>query len=194
MKRLFAASLLMSLASQQLSAGQVVVPVQLQDKVTCIYDAMTPEQREIVQTLLLQNMETDSDPFGDGPNAKEIKASLEDAMNSCVDQYAWSSGKTNGAMGYALFTLMVEALGPLLEADGVVLADIDAYITAKKSGFRLPGPPSKAMIAELFSHLAGKGWKLDNEKIKENAELYFSLQLGREAMRRLFAQNVTYRK
>lgn len=190
---IFAASLA-ALTMVPVCPALAAAPLPLKDSVTCIYDAMTPEQREIVQTLLLQNMESGGSPMGDNPSGKEIEASAKDAMDACVDKYAWSSGKSESAASFAMLSLLSEALGPLLEADGVVLDDIDGYIAVNKSTFRLNRAPSKAMSAGLFADLAKKGWNLGNERTKQGAELYFRLQLGREAARRMFAQNVTYRR
>ena len=165
----------------------------LRDSVTCIYDAMTAEQRDAVQAILLQNMENGGNPLGDKTTTKQIEATIKDATDACVDQYAWSSGKTFGASGYAMLTLLSEALGPSFEADGVIRADIDGYIALRKAGLNLNRGLTKAMSAELFAYLTTKGWKLDSPQTKQAAEMYFRLQLGREAARRQFAQNVTYR-
>lgn len=181
-----------------LAAGLVVVPGQLlaqaqparlPDSVTCVYDALAPEQRETIQVMMLEAESSGGDPIAQGMNSEEFDALLEDGRNACIDAFPWPAGKTDNATAYALLSLMMDGLHPIFEANSFAWADVDAYVAANRTRLRTNQPPSKAMFDALAAHLTAQGWTFDDDR-RQAMEMYFSMGLLREQLRKDFAEGI----
>lgn len=166
---------------------------KLADNVTCIYDAMSIQQRGNAEALLLEVVTNGGDPFAYRASDPELLAVFNEAHEACLERFSWSMGRTEASQSYALLTILLNALRPLFEADGIKLREIDAYFEANKASL-VTAPPSAAKEAALTKHLTAKGWSFENGQIRSGTRLYFFMIIGSEAARRQFAKNSSYGK
>jgi hypothetical protein len=190
---LAAAALASIAASPALAATPPAATPKLTNSVTCVYDAMSIEQREIAQVMLLESVTGGGNPFKDLQEDGELKALFGEAVDACIKLYAWSAGRTEASQGHALIVMVLQSAQPLFEADGVKMVDIDGYFETNKASL-MASAPSKTKEAALFKHLAAKGWSFETEQVKASAGFYFFLLQARESARRWFAQSSSYRK
>ncbi len=181
-------------AALSCAAPALAQTAPLTNSVSCVYDAMSVEQREMVQALMLSNDEMGGDPVVAAEGSAEIRALLTDASNACIDAYPWTSGKENNAVAYAIFTLLLDGIHPAMTAGGFAWADIDSYVTTNRARLRATAPPSPAMVTALSTHLASLGWSVSDARQREDIESYFTMLLLREYMRQGFASGVFYRE
>jgi hypothetical protein len=187
-----------SAQSANQAAAQPPAP-QLTNSVTCIYDAMSAEQREMVQALTFQldtggGDQGGGDPIAAAEGSAEVRALLTDASNACIDLYPWTSGKENNAVAYAIFTIVFDFIHPAMSEEGFDYADIDAYVETNRARLRASAPPSPAMLTAINTHLTGLGWNLAEAEQRDQVKDYFTMMLLREYMRQGFASGIFYRE
>lgn len=185
----FVMSVGLGLAAWPTLAWSQAVPARLPDAVTCVYEALTPEQRESAQVMMLEGESAGGDPLAGRMNSEELRTLLEEGQNACVDAYPWPAGKTDNSTAYATVTLLMEGLHPIFEANGFAWADVDAYVTANRARLRTSERPTAPMLEALAAHLTAQGWTFDADK-REAMEMYFSMHLFREQLRKDFAAGI----
>lgn len=194
MAKRYLLSALALLAPTGALAAPADAPARLQNNAGCVYEALGPDQREIAQVMLVELITKGGNPFEEVKKPGELKALTTDAIDACIKLYPWSAGKADASTGFAVFMMTIEAMTPVLEADGLKLADIDEFFRTNLPTWRLEGPPTPAMVNGLVAHLKAKGWDMEDQMLIGNAKFYFSLLVGRAAMVRYFSQFATYRR
>jgi hypothetical protein len=193
-RKVIAALALACAVAVQAAPPSPAVPAKLTNSVSCVHDAMSEEQREIAQVILLEGLNSGGNPVEKLKDDPDLKALFDEALDACITRFAWSSGRTESANFFALTAMLIQSVQPLLEKDGIVLADIDAYFEANKARLMAKQPSFIIEKAKMMTHLRNNGTQFETRQASDGAEFYFSLLIGREMARRWFAQSSSYRR
>lgn len=164
----------------------------LSNSVTCVYDAMAPEQREILQYLVVK-LDKQSNPFVLIDKPSEIKSLVDAGIDACIARYPWPQGKTKNAQFFALVAVMLDALRPQLEKDGHETLLIDAYVEANSARWKIPGFPKPEEEQAAADHFRSTGWTFADQQAENSVKYYFALAVARFHLRRGFALGQFYR-
>lgn len=163
----------------------------LPNSVTCVYDALAPEQREITQYLLVK-AGPKSNPFKLIDQPGDIKSLIDEGIDACLARYPWPHGKTKSAQYFALVSLILDVLRPQLEKQGHQTLLIEAYVEANSSRWRVPGFPTPAEEQAAVAHLRSLGWTFADGNEEGAVKNYFALTVARFHLRRSFATGLFY--
>ena len=159
----------------------------LSDSVHCVYDQMSPEDREMSLLLFEREVAAGKKYHAGSRNLKVIDRLINEAGVKCAQPYGWSRGRSDAAIGYAMNALMNEGIGQALEAKGHAAAPIDVYFTKHRSELAgnetIEGAASEAFRAYLIE----LGWAKGETETFGIAEFYLESLLTRDRQTRSFA-------
>lgn len=162
----------------------------LPSSVTCVYDAMPQEQRDIANGLFAATASRGVNPLKDTDTMDAIKALIGSAHNTCLDLYPWSVGQSGNAQGFAFASWMSDLTVGMLKALGRNPEDIDSYYTANKARLGIAISPTAAQITDLVAHLKTLGWTFDDTHAQGLAATHLEARFKREWYRRGFGEGV----
>ena len=156
------------------------------NSVACVYDHMSPEDREMALLLFEREVAvTVKFRFG-SRNLSVIGRLVNAARDRCAAAYAWPRGQSDAAISYAMNELMSSGLAQALEAKGHAAALIDEYYAKHRSEFAgietVTGPNSAALQGYLTEH----GWDKTEPTALGIAGFYLEALLTRERQARKF--------
>ena len=165
--------------------------LDVSNTVHCAYDLMSTEDREMALLLLEREVGSKSRSHANSPNLKVIDRLVDEARARCATPYAWSRGRSNAAVSYAMNELMSESVAQALEAKGRSAAPVDAYFAQHRAG--LAGMSEiKGSNAEAFrGYLLDQGWMKSEATTMAIAEFYLESLLTRENEAQHFAAAIT---
>lgn len=162
--------------------------------VACVYDQMSPEDREMA-LLLFEREVSAAVKFRFGSRDLTVIGRLvNEARDRCAAPYAWPRGQSDAAISYAMNELMSSGLAQALEAKGHAAALIDDYYAKHRSEFAgietVSGPNSAALQGYLTEH----GWDKAEPTALGIAGYYLEALLTRERQVRKFTAAATQTK
>ncbi len=181
-------------AATQLSAQPVALPagvsppasLQVSDTVHCAYDLMSTEDREMALLLLEREVGSSSKTHENSLNLKVIDRLVDAARDKCAAPYAWTGGRSEAAVAYAMNELMSEGVAQALEAKGHSIAPIEDFFTARRGDLaglsEITGANSEAFRAYLIT----RGWEKSESSSLGIAEFYLESLLHRDSEARRF--------
>lgn len=179
-------------AVAMLSAPAATAKPALPNSVTCVYDALAPEEREIAQLLLMKGREAGQEPLDSPETLDELEALVESGHNTCLDLYPWNNGQSGNAMGYALFGLMKDALSEGMTILKLPKAPIESYFQANKSALVRSNEPNAAQISAMLTSIKSADWPKDDPDADVSATAYLAMLIAQEKMRRGFASGIFF--
>ena len=161
--------------------------LDVSNTVHCAYDLMSTEDREMALLLLEREVGSSRKSHANSPNLKVIDRLVDEARARCAAPYAWSRGRSDAAVSYAMNELMSEGVAQALEAKGRSAAPVDAYFVQHRA--ELTGMSEiKGANAEAFQgYLIGQGWAKSETTTMAIAEFYLESLLTREDEAQHFA-------
>ena len=169
------------------------------DNVTCIGQALSPEDREIALVMFaestenepieaepaLENDAVEKPPF-QSEHMAEVFELLEEAHMRCLDLYPWNSGQSETSRLHAFLNIFGEAIARTLKLEERNIAIIDTFYEINKKKLanrnRLTAPEKAA----LATHLQMASWPMDDKGLLEFATDYAETLMMKEMLRRAF--------
>ena len=154
--------------------------------VHCAFDLMSTEDREMALLLLEREVGSSSTTHENSPNLKVIVRLVDAARAKCAAPYAWTGGRSDAAVAFAMNELMSEAVAQALEAKGHSIAPIEEFFTLRRGDLaglsEITGANSEAFRAYLIT----RGWEKSESSSLGIAEFYLESLLHRDSEARRF--------
>jgi hypothetical protein len=155
----------------------VAAPAQagprLPNNVTCVFEAMGQENREIALILVVDELQFGDPENRDSPRMKEVGVLLEAAHNRCLDFWPWTAGKSGSAMAWATGAIYREANAQAVGSTGHDPAVIEQWFAAHRAEIMAARDPARRWGGPLKDHLTGIGWGEKESAAVGFGELYF---------------------
>lgn len=140
--------------------------------VSCAYDYMGPEDREMALLLIAREI-VDGGKFSKtSPNVMAVDRLIAEAQEKCLDRFNWSIGRTESASGFALTSILTEALSQALASFELPVTPLGDYFAEN----RLLLSARKSMVLtdrlKLRGYLKERGWDKAREVDFAMAGLY----------------------
>lgn len=165
----------------------LAAPVQAQqavNTVSCAYDGMGREDREIALLLIAREFAQGGKFDLSSRNVTAVNELIAAAQQTCRKRFGWTARQSDAATNYALTAILGDALDQSLQAGGRSIAPLEQYYreneAARRSGKAGPG-------ARLGSYLSANGWDGASEPELSLARLYIEILIGKDLARREFA-------
>lgn len=173
------------------------------DNVTCIDQAMTPEDREIALVMFaestqinvadaeqaadlpLENEAGDVPPFA-SEHMAEVFELLEEAHMRCLDLYPWNSGQSETSRLYAFLTILGDATARTLTLAKLDIAAADGFYDAGKKKFANRNRLTDIEKTALAAHLQTASWPADDSALLGIVTDYVETRMMKEMLRRAF--------
>lgn len=161
------------------AAAPVVVPAPPLpgNKVQCVYDYMSVEDREMALLLFAREIADGGRFRKTSPNVKAVDRLIEEAHEKCLARFNWSVARSDAAMGYALAEILAEALGQAIETFGYPIGPLDSYLTDNRTRLLGKGAMGTAEQDQLSLHLKENGWEKAAQDELALASLYLETRL-----------------
>jgi hypothetical protein len=186
-------SLILALAAAGSTENALAQVARLSNSVSCPYEALGSERREIGQYLALQAMTANINPVDISERPGELMDMINDGMDACLKVYPWTAGKSKNAALFTVTNLFKDVMHSELDRLGHPVDKLDAFLATRRSTIRFDRPPSRALETELIANLRANGWKF-TDKDSENIPLsYYRAWLMGEYLTYAFGLNVFYR-
>jgi len=143
--------------------------------IPCLYDALRPEEREIIQYLLMGNRYAGRSPFVALDEPGGIKPYIDAAGELCRTTYGWSRARVRSAQTYTVSALLRDALDSTLQTDGYDTSAIVDYFERVRQPVWSGRMSIDRALAGLPGHLKASGWEIRNELTENLAKNYFIL-------------------
>lgn len=176
------------------------------DDVTCIYNALSVEDREIALIMFAEGTQNaaaadiaaiesaaqnDAADAGDkagfgGEHMGEVMELLEEAHMRCLDLYPWTSGQSEASRLSAFLGLMDDAITRMLKLDQMDGATLDNFYETNKKKFVQRSRLNKAEKLSLTAHLRSANWKVEDTALLAMAQDYTEALMMKEMLRRAF--------
>lgn len=154
------------------------------NSVSCAYDAMTAEDREIALLLMAREFGQGGAFVATSPNLTAIHELIEAAQRTCGTRFRWSAFRAEVAGSYALTALLGEAIAQSLQAAGHSIAPLDGYYREHGAALRRDG--RFAGDERLAQYLGQHGWDDATEFAVALAALYLETLIEKDEARRQF--------
>jgi len=155
--------------------------------VHCAYDQLSTEDREMALLLFEREVASGAKFHGGSRNLKVIDRLVDEAQVKCARPYAWSGGRSQAAIAYAMNELMSEGVSQTLEAKGHGTAQIEEYY-AKHRADLVGVTEVDGTRAEAFkTYLIDQGWTKTESATLGIAEFYLEALLTRDRQAQSFA-------
>lgn len=156
------------------------------NRVQCVYDYMSIEDREMALLLLAREIADGGRFRKTSPNVRAVDRLIEEAHEKCLARFNWSVARSDSATGFALAAILAEALGQALEAFGYPLAPLDAYLADNRAKLMAKGALEASDRDALSLYLEEKGWETAAEDELALAGLYLETRLLQDQAERRF--------
>lgn len=154
--------------------------------VRCVYEYLSPEDREIALLLLGREM-IDGGNFTDASkNIQVVNRLLAEAEAKCLDRFNWSIGRSKSATNWALTQILSEALVQALDYAGSKPADVDAYYAENRPLLRGKRAIEGADKEALNAYLIEKGWDAESKAQLGLAAIYLETYVMKDSDERWF--------
>lgn len=163
---------------------------KLPNSVSCVYEAMSADQRLKVQRLFTDAAFNNIDPTRDPVTARQIEGTINDASVACIKLYRWGPKKFDNAKPFAMFRVMQETWDDNMSARNMPPADITAYFQANAAPAQHGTRATEAEHQALQAHLRSLGWRIDEPTVAEIVRSYFNLLHVLAFIERAFADKV----
>jgi hypothetical protein len=161
--------------------------------VTCIFDSMSGEDREIAMVMLTAGMKSHADQMQGSNEAKEVEALLDDAHNACLDLYPWTSGQSGNAIEYAMNAIARDSITDVLKLGKYDSAIINGYFDANRKALaKYRSSDAVETDAALAAFLKEQGWDLEETGLAKLAGIYLAILWQQEKLRGGFARGVYF--
>jgi hypothetical protein len=172
--------------SDPVPALPVAVPLP-SNAVNCVYDYMSAEDREMSLLLIAREI-VDGGRFSKASkNVQAVDRLIEEAHQKCLARFNWSVARSDNATGFALTSILAEALGQALESFGHPPAPITDFFREDHGTLAGKRDFGKADQSRLKAYLADKGWGEVKEAEFGLARLYLETLMLRDEAERRFA-------
>ena len=157
------------------------------NSVHCVYDQLSTDDREMALLLFEREVMAGVKLHSGSRNLKVIDRLVDEARAKCSQPYAWSSGRTEAAIAYAMNELMSEGVSQALEAKDHGTAQIEDYY-AKHRGELAGLTDIDGSRADAFrSYLFDQGWAKGETSTLGIGEFYLESLLTRDHQAQSFA-------
>ena len=168
----------------QVSSAASLVP---SNSVHCVYDLMSTEDREMALLLFEREVASGAKFRAGSRNLRVIDRLVDEARIKCARPYAWSNGRSDAAIAFAMNELMSEGIAQTLEAKGHTTGKIEEYYgqhRAELAGLtQIEGTRADAFRAFLFD----QGWTKGEASTLAIAEFYLESLLAQDRQALTFA-------
>ena len=168
----------------QVSTAASLVP---SNSVHCVYDLMSTEDREMALLLFEREVAAASKFHAGSRNLQVIDRLVAEARIKCARPFAWSSGRSDAAIAYAMNELMSEGVAQALESKGHTTGKIEDYYAQHRSELagltRIEGDRADGFRA----YLVDQGWTKGETATLGVAEFYLESLLARDHQALSFA-------
>jgi hypothetical protein len=163
--------------------------------VTCIYDSMSREDREIALVMLTSGTKAGSEAMEGTDQGNEVEALLNEAHNACLDLYPWTSGESGNAMEYAMLGLMRDSMSDVLKLGKYDSNVINGFYDANRK-MLAKYRTAEAVEADpaLAPFLESQGWNLEETGLTKLAGIYLAVIWQQDKLRGGFARGVYFTK
>ena len=161
--------------------------LEVSNTVHCAYDLMSTEDREMALLLLEREVGSSRKSHVGSLNLKVIDRLVDEARARCATPYAWSRGRSDAAVSYAMNELMSEGVAQALEAKGRSAAPVEAYFTQHRAEFAGMSEIKGADAEAFRGYLLAQGWTKSELTTMAIAEFYLESLLTRENEAQQFA-------
>lgn len=148
--------------------------------IPCAYDALSVDEREIIQYVIASNKYSRRSPFLAIDEPGGIKPFLDRAVAVCRTAYGWNRAKSRASLFYTVSSLMRDVLDSILRTDGYDTALIVDYFERVRVSVFTGRMSVDRALAGLLSHLKASGWEFKSELTVTMAKNYFILLATKE--------------
>ncbi|MFM5950259.1 MAG: hypothetical protein ACKOPM_13700 [Novosphingobium sp.] len=165
------------------------------NSVSCVYDYMSEEDREISLLLIAREIVDGGNFRKTSKNVKGVDRLIEEAHQKCLARYNWSIGRSFSATDYALTAIMGEALDQAMIAVGYPVVPLGDFYRDNVPVLAGKNRLSAADQTRLKEHLKARGWEKATEPQLALAGFYVeTMMLKAESQRRFNAFGGTGRQ
>lgn len=126
--------------------------------VSCAYDYMGPEDREIALLLLAREI-IDGGKFRPGSkNVMAVDRLISEAQEKCLDRYGWSIARAQTASGYAMTAVLSEALDQAIASFELPIGPLNGFFAENRSQLANRSSLGANNLLRLKTYLRGQGW------------------------------------
>lgn len=160
------------------------------NSVRCVEQALSIEDREIALLLMFVRYGDSGEDRANWMRGMVVaERLLSQASDRCRMVHRWTRTRAAIARDYAFHSLTAQAMGQLVEAEGVrQAAPIEVYFNSNRAGLasspRLTAEQDRAFV----DYLAGQGWDREEESELRLARNYLDTLTKLEGDRRRFAK------
>lgn len=154
--------------------------------VTCAYDQMPIEDREMALLLFEREVVSGVKIHSDSRNLKVIERLVDEARAKCSARYHWSNAQMEAVTAYAMNELMIVGVTQALEAQRHSSGIIDAYYTKHRNGLVGFEKIEGANADEFHAYLLEQGWVKSEAATTMLAEFYLEALLARDHQTQAF--------
>lgn len=124
---------------------------------------------------------------GGSRNLKVIDRLVDEAQVKCAQPYAWSGGRSQAAIAYAMNELMSEGVSQALEAKGHGTGQIEEYYDKHRADLFGVDEVDGAKAEAFKTYLFDQGWTKTETATLVIAEFYLEALLTRDRLAQSFA-------
>lgn len=157
--------------------------------IPCVYDALSTEEREIVQYVIASNKYAERSPFKAIDEPSGIKPFLDRAVDVCRSAYGWSRPKQRASLFYTVSALMRDVLEATLRTDGYDTSPIIDYFEQVRPLVFTGRMTVPRALNGLPAYLKANGWEFRSEATAAYARNYMILLITKEDAGNGFAAN-----
>lgn len=169
------------LAAFTLMLPAPVLAQQPVNSVSCAFDSMGQEDREIALLLIARE-------FGQGgkfaPSSRNVSAVndlIAEAQQKCRLRFSWSAVRADAASNYALTAILGEAIGQSLQSTGRSIASLEQFY--RQNPVSQAGRSNQRRLA---GYLGEQGWAEATDSELFLAWLYLETLMAKDQERRRF--------
>ncbi len=169
------------------------------NNVRCVYDYMGAEDREMALLLMAREIADGGRFRKTSKNVMVVDRLIEEAHQKCLNRFNWSIGRSDAATGYALASVLSEALSQAVDSFGKPMAPIAEYYTTNRASLAGKYDLTRTQQVRFTAYLKKNGWEgaesaelaiaglyLETLMLKDQANRQFSVSggTGRQPSRR----------
>jgi hypothetical protein len=160
------------------------------NSVRCVEQALSIEDREIALLLMFVRYGDTGDDRANWMRGMVVaERLLSEASDRCRMAHRWTRTRAAIARDYAFHSLTAEAMGQLVEIEGLrQAAPIDAYFNSNRAGLTRSPKRTAEQDRAFVDYLAGQGWDREEESELRLARKYLDALIKLDADRRRFAR------
>lgn len=156
------------------------------NSVRCVYEYMSAEDREMALLLMAREIVDGGRFRKTSKNVQSVDRLIEEAHQKCLNRFNWSIGRSDAATGYALTSILSEALSQALESFDKPVAPVIDYYTANRASFAGKSDLTPTEQSRFAAYLKDKGWEGAESAELAIAGLYLETMLLKDQANRQF--------